>query len=281
MFIVRGGGASMLILSPGSKIELGLRSSRTEFRIRLILDSVNHTLSCERLGRPSFFERNWSARRPLALQSEGDIIIQRVSVFISGIESNQSDSTSQGRVLVLNRSYFPIHITSVKRAVNLLCLDIAMGVDATYQTYSWVDLVKSPISPEKVEAFHFVQTINRVVPVPKVLVLQTFDRRPPQMIRFSRGQVFLRDQHTCQYCGKNLSKQRLNIDHVIPRTQGGKTTWENVVTSCHPCNRKKGGRTPTQAGMDLLNKPFKPTISPALRLLKKLNPSWSPFLIAS
>jgi 5-methylcytosine-specific restriction endonuclease McrA len=180
--------------------------------------------------------------------------------------------------LVLNRSFVPIHITGLKRAVNLLCLDVAHGVDDEYQTYAWEDLIEGLIPDEKKLHFYSVPTILREILVPKVLMLQEFDRRPPQSIKFSRNQIFLRDKNTCQYCGKSFPKQRLNLDHVLPRTQGGKTSWENVVASCHHCNRRKGGRTPTQAGMHLLAQPHRPRISPMLNILSAANPSWELFL---
>lgn len=180
---------------------------------------------------------------------------------------------------MLNRCYLPVHITSVKRAINLLCLDIAHGIDAEYQTYTWDSLFSNPPSDDEIkrDSFYFVRTVHQVVPVPKVVILRGYDKRPPHSVRFSRTQVFLRDSHTCQYCGEALPKPRLNIDHVVPRIQGGKTTWENVVTSCHHCNRVKGGRTPQQAGMRLLSLPRKPRESPQLSLLKKIHTSWLPF----
>ncbi len=186
---------------------------------------------------------------------------------------------TQERVLVLNRSFVPVHITSLKRAVSLLCLDIAQGVDDEYQTYSWEDLVEGMVPDEKRNHFHLVKTVIQDIPVPKVLVLQDFDRRPPHNVKFSRSQIFLRDNHTCQYCAKTMSKQKLNIDHVIPRVQGGKTTWENVVASCHGCNRRKGGRTPQQAGMKLLTQPARPRVSPMLHMLTRINPSWEAFML--
>jgi 5-methylcytosine-specific restriction endonuclease McrA len=162
--------------------------------------------------------------------------------------------------------------------VTLLCLDIAHGVDDEYQTYAWEDLLEGLVPEEKREHFYPLQTVVTEVPVPKVLMLRDFDRRPPQSVKFSRGQIFLRDRNTCQYCAKQLPRQKLNLDHVLPRTQGGKTTWENVVTSCHPCNRRKGGRTPIQAGMKLLSQPYRPKISPILHALTQVNPSWEIFL---
>jgi hypothetical protein len=180
--------------------------------------------------------------------------------------------------LVLNRHYLPIHITSVKRAVSLLCLEVATGLDGEYQTYSWDDLLESFPDENKTDHFYYLKGVQGPIPIPKVLLLHGFDKRPPQTVKFSRGQVFLRDRFTCQYCSKTLPKQRLNIDHVVPRTQGGKTTWENVVTSCHYCNRKKGGRTPIQANMKLLTVPYKPSIAPVLTVLHEQNPTWSAFL---
>lgn len=200
----------------------------------------------------------------------------RISAFETSVAI--SLSVAQERVLVLNRSFVPIHITNVKRAVNLLCLDIAHGVDDEYQTYAWEDLVEGLVPDEKRDHFYSLRTIVHDVPVPKVLMLRDFDRRPPQSVKFSRGQIFLRDRNTCQYCAKQLPRQKLNLDHVVPRTQGGRTTWENVVASCHYCNRRKGGRTPLQAGMKLLNAPYRPKISPILNALTQINPSWETFL---
>jgi len=184
------------------------------------------------------------------------------------------------RVLVLNRCYLPIHITTIKRAISLLYMDIAVGVDHEYQTYSWDQLLDDTLPSEKASHFYYLRTVTRDVPVPKVVVLNDFDKRPPQSVKFSRGQVFIRDRYTCQYCSKDLPKQKLNIDHVVPRMAGGKTVWENVVTSCHPCNRRKGGRTPQQAGMALLSNPQRPNVSPLLTVLKNSNSVWQPFLIA-
>lgn len=158
-------------------------------------------------------------------------------------------------------------------------MDAAVGVDDEYQTYGWEDLLSTSSDDLKETHFYWLHTVSKIVPIPKVLILQDYDKRPPQTVRFSRNQVFLRDNHTCQYCAKTLPKLRLNLDHVVPRIQGGKTTWENVVTSCHPCNRRKGGRTPLQAGMRLLTHPHRPGISPMLMMMKQMNPAWSSFIL--
>ncbi|WP_394835837.1 HNH endonuclease [Pendulispora rubella] len=81
-------------------------------------------------------------------------------------------------------------------------------------------------------------------------------------VRFSRVNVFTRDGFRCQYCGTRKAMNALNYDHVVPRVRGGKTVWENIVTSCYACNDRKGGRLPEEAGMTLLRKPFKPASLP-------------------
>ena len=200
----------------------------------------------------------------------------RVLDFNTIFDTNQQVLSQ--RVLVLNRCFLPIHITTVRRAVSLLCLEDAVGIDTEYQTYAWDELM----APERAKAnpneFYCVRSVSLEVSIPKVLILKDFDKRPPQFVRFSRAHIFMRDDHTCQYCSNTLPKQKLNIDHVIPRVQKGKTSWENVVTSCHGCNRKKGGRTPRQAGMKLLKNPLKPKVSPLLLALRQRIESWDPFL---
>jgi 5-methylcytosine-specific restriction endonuclease McrA len=96
-------------------------------------------------------------------------------------------------------------------------------------------------------------------------------------VRFSRVNVFTRDWFRCQYCGARGEMDELNYDHVVPRVRGGKTTWENIVTSCYDCNARKGSRTLDEAGMKLLRKPFKPTSlphAPILRSERNVHPSW-------
>jgi 5-methylcytosine-specific restriction endonuclease McrA len=96
-------------------------------------------------------------------------------------------------------------------------------------------------------------------------------------VRFSRVSIFTRDGFRCQYCGERKKTEALNYDHVVPRVRGGKTVWENIVTSCYVCNARKGSRTPDEAGMRLLRKPFKPTslpLVPVIRSGKDVPSSW-------
>jgi len=178
-------------------------------------------------------------------------------------------------VLVLNRNYQPVNVTSVKRALVMLYMGVAHALDGEYQLFdfqSWADL--------SAELEHSVGTVNRRIRVPRIVVLQVYDRVPVGRIRFSRHNIFARDDHTCQYCGKTLARRLLNLDHVVPRSRGGRTNWLNIVTSCIRCNFKKGGRTPDEANMRLLRQPRQPRWSelvhpPRLRARYR---EWLPFL---
>lgn len=116
---------------------------------------------------------------------------------------------------------------------------------------------------------------------PAVVRLKKGSVSTKQSIRFSRVNVFTRDKFRCQYCGQRKTAKELNYDHVIPRVQGGKTVWENIVTSCYACNDRKGSRTPEQAGMKLLRQPHKPASLPVtspIRLEESTLPDvWQPY----
>jgi 5-methylcytosine-specific restriction endonuclease McrA len=103
-------------------------------------------------------------------------------------------------------------------------------------------------------------------------------------VRFSRVNIFTRDGFRCQYCGEKKEMDELNYDHVVPRVRGGKTVWENIVTSCYACNDRKGSRTPSEAGMTLLRKPFTPTslpLAPAIRPGKDVPSAWRNYCVFS
>lgn len=183
-------------------------------------------------------------------------------------------------MLVLNRGYMPVHITSVRRAVTLIYLEIAKGVDQSYQTFGWRDLeeLAQMSGCELGDDFHYLKRVNGRLPVPRVIVLGDYDKIPQRTVRFSRAHVFLRDQYQCQYCRKEFPKSKLNLDHVMPRSRGGKTSWENLVTSCHVCNRRKADRTPNEANMPLAKVPRRPSGTLGLLNLTKVHESWQPFL---
>jgi len=180
------------------------------------------------------------------------------------------------KVLVLNRSYLPVHVTVVRRALSLLYQGIAQAVDDELRTFdfaSWADLAADEDS---------IGTVDKAIRVPRVILLQYYDRVPRRYVRFSRFNIYARDQNRCQYCGRQFPRAELNLDHVVPRMKGGTSVWENVVCSCHRCNRIKGGRTPLEAGMRLVRQPRRPQWTPfmteafSLRRYKE----WLPFLSA-
>jgi 5-methylcytosine-specific restriction endonuclease McrA len=149
--------------------------------------------------------------------------------------------------LVLNASFEPLHIVSWQRALQLL-----------FQ--GKVEVIE--------ESDREVRTVRFTIKVPAVLRLLHYVplARKKEIVRFSRMNIFLRDQYSCQYCGENFQKGNLTLDHVIPIVQGGKKSWENIVTACKPCNQQKGGRTPAQAGMQLIRKPKQPIWLPTASL---------------
>lgn len=179
-------------------------------------------------------------------------------------------------VLVLNRSFFPVHVTSVRRAFCLLYSGIAKAINSQYEQFdfqSWSEL--SVHAHEET-----VGLVGRMIRVPRVVVLTAYDRVPRRNVRFSRRNIFLRDRNTCQYCGKSFSTSDLNLDHVIPRSRGGRTSWENIVCSCIRCNKRKGGNLPKAVGMRLVVRPAKPRWSPRFAFTPRGNVhrEWLPFL---
>lgn len=179
-------------------------------------------------------------------------------------------------VLVLNRHYQPLHVTSARRAFTLLYLGVARVIEPDYRTFdfeSWAALGSAA-------GDDVVLTIGRAIKVPRVIMLQIYDRLPRTKVRFSRLNIYVRDQNTCQYCGRRLPRTSLNLDHVVPRAQGGRTNWENVVCCCIECNLRKGCRTPTQAGMTLLQSPERPRWTPGFRAPggRVAHREWLPFL---
>lgn len=180
------------------------------------------------------------------------------------------------RVLVLNRSYMPIHVTSARRAFSMIYQQIARALNEQYQTFDFDQWRRLPAD----DVLAAVGTTSGRIRVPRVIVLLTFDRIPKRHVRYSRVNVFTRDKYTCQYCGVRPSRSELNLDHVVPRSLGGRTSWDNVVCSCVDCNRRKGGRTPQQARLRLRRRPDRPRWTPlmSLAISSARYEEWRPFL---
>jgi 5-methylcytosine-specific restriction endonuclease McrA len=189
-------------------------------------------------------------------------------------------------VLVLNKLFMAIHIISVRRAFCLLAKDLAEVVsleDGQYATYdfeTWREVSEYRLQNFRKEDDDWVRTASTAIQVPRIIRLTGYDRLPKQTVKFNRRNIFARDNNQCQYCGKKYPTSELSLDHVVPRSQGGQTTWENIVCSCVGCNVKKGGRTPREASMALIRKPEKPKRSPLLnlKLTNSKYQSWKSFL---
>ncbi len=179
-------------------------------------------------------------------------------------------------VLVLNKSFMPVHVTTVRRALTLLYQGVAKAVNEQYEVFNFDDW--SQLKP--LEGQPSIGLVGGSIRVPRVILLTTYNRLPKRHVRFSRLNIFLRDKNTCQYCGQTLPRKELNIDHVIPRSRGGTSVWDNVVCSCFECNRRKGGRTPEEARMRLIRKPARPRWTPSFGF--RFDPhnyrEWVPFL---
>jgi 5-methylcytosine-specific restriction endonuclease McrA len=137
--------------------------------------------------------------------------------------------------LVLNQNYEPLNVCNARRAWVL------------------VDGGKAEVLEHGGSPIH---TPSRVLPRPSVIRLIYMIRRPRPRVRLTRREIFLRDHHTCQYCG--IRTRDLTIDHVMPRHRGGRHTWENLVTACKACNHRKGGKTLEEARFRLSRPPFEP-----------------------
>ena len=161
-------------------------------------------------------------------------------------------------VLVLNRSWLAIHVCDVKRALTLLALDLARVVTEEYETHdfqSWREL--SQYARENT-----LNTPRFKLLIPEVIVLTRYNSVPPRRVKFSRRNIFERDRYTCQYCDRSPVRSELSVDHVVPKSRGGSTTWTNVVLACTECNARKRDRLPADAGMHLQRPPREPAWRP-------------------
>lgn len=189
------------------------------------------------------------------------------------------------KVLVLNRAFVAVRVISARRAFVLLAREAAevIHVDGgSFQNYdfeTWTELSVLQKEFER-ERHDWVRTVRLEIAVPRIVRLLGYDRLPSQLVKLNRRNLFARDRNQCQYCGHHFPTSELSIDHVVPRTQGGGDSWENLVCACVKCNAKKGGRTPSQARMALIRQPVRPKRNPlvSLRLGSEKYASWKAFL---
>ncbi|MCH8332940.1 HNH endonuclease [Candidatus Sumerlaeota bacterium] len=184
---------------------------------------------------------------------------------VGKVKSGRSDLSNR-LVLVLNKHWLAVHICTVRRAVSLLYQDLARVVTEDYQTFdfeSWIERDTSNGASSRL----FIGTPSFRLILPHVIVLQRYQRSPPRAVRFNRRNIYLRDRYQCQYCGQTPGRADLTIDHVIPRSRGGRSVWQNVAVACTVCNTKKGNRLPAECGMVPRVTPKRPSWMTTLRVI--------------
>ena len=206
-----------------------------------------------------------------------------------GVDANASNQMMNdglgAKVLVLNRHYMATRVISAKRAFILLAREAAEVIhadDGSYANYdftTWAELseLRKQYEPDMHD---WVRTVRFDIAVPRIIRLITCDKLPAQRVKLNRRNLFARDHNQCQYCGSRFPTSELSIDHVLPRSQNGPDTWENLVCACVKCNSRKGGRTPEQAHMSLIRKPVQPKRNPliSVKLSSDKYASWKAFL---
>ena len=180
------------------------------------------------------------------------------------------------RSLVLNKSWVAIATTTVRNALSLVYSGAAQVITPeTYETHgfeSWASMSVREGDP-------CVRTISLHIPVPEVILLTRYNGVPSLEMTFTRRNLYRRDGNTCQYCGAKPGTSELTIDHVLPRSRGGLSTWENCVLACVRCNRVKANRLPKEAGLRLATEPVSPRWTPALEVpVGRVRSSWERFV---
>lgn len=178
------------------------------------------------------------------------------------------ENVLNSQVLVLNKNYQPITTTNVITAISKLWAErveaISVEEDGTYMNHtfsSWAEIseLRSMFDDEfNNEGIDWIHSPSLKIMVPRVIRLLTYDKLPKHDVRLTRKSLYKRDKYVCQYCGHKFSTEELTIEHIVPRSKGGRNTWENLVAACIPCNRKKGNKDLEHSGMKLIKKPKKP-----------------------
>lgn len=181
--------------------------------------------------------------------------------------------------LVLNKHWIPVHVITWKKGMSLIYKDDAHSLDRDYIAYSFQDWLE--FSKQNHAHYAVVHTPSVAIAIPEIIVLKKYDKLPERDVKFSRENILNRDKNKCQYCGKICTQKELTIDHIIPRSQGGRNTWQNLVACCKPCNAFKANRRPEEIGLRLIHKPVKPKwINPITHTKGKANlcVSWRKFM---
>jgi|MDTD01.2.fsa_nt_gb 5-methylcytosine-specific restriction endonuclease McrA len=229
-------------------------------------------------------------KKPKHPKPNGDSLSEGVGADAEMLGVDPSGGVTSGlgldaKVLVLNKLYMAIRVIPARRAFSLLACDLAEVIhidDGAYLNYdfeSWTEVSQAAAQHDR-EHHDWVRTVRYDIAVPRIIRLLGYDRLPAQCVKLNRRNLFARDRNHCQYCGSHFPTSELSIDHVIPKSQGGRDTWENLVCACIRCNAKKGGRTPKQAHMKLITVPKQPRRNPliSMRMGHERYSSWKQFL---
>jgi 5-methylcytosine-specific restriction endonuclease McrA len=166
----------------------------------------------------------------------------------------------QEPVLVLNATFEPINVTAVRRALVLMLKGVAQAEEHNHAE---------------------VHSASAALRVPSVIRLLSYRHIPQQTRALSRKNILLRDRNTCQFCGGTFSAAELTLDHVVPRSRGGRSSWENLVACCYRCNNRKGSRTPEEVGLRLVRRPRPFTLHTSrqlMRLMGRQDEKWRKYL---
>lgn len=194
-------------------------------------------------------------------------------------------SVLTSNVLVLNKHYAAVRITTVRRAMCMLFKNLAEIISvendqyASYNFETWREISELRARYER-DHHEWLRCVRFDLAVPRIVRLLFYDRLPQTPVKFTRRNLYARDRGRCQYCGRRFPTSELSLDHVVPRSRGGEATWTNIVCCCVACNVRKGGRLPREAGMHLIAQPIKPKRSPVvtLQLNSRRYASWKQFL---
>ena len=183
-----------------------------------------------------------------------------VATSKSQIPAAKRPSLMQAPVLVLNATFEPINVTAVRRALVLMLKGVAQAEETNHTE---------------------VHSTSKAIQVPSVIRLLTYRHIPQQSRALSRKNILLRDRNTCQFCGSAFPAAELTLDHVMPRSRGGRSSWENLVACCYSCNNNKGDRTPEEAGLKLQRRPRPFTLHTSrqlMRLIGHRDEKWRKYL---
>ncbi len=178
-------------------------------------------------------------------------------------------------VLVLNKIWLPIRVIPAYRALVLIFANKASAVDPNYFTYNWEEWLKQLI----LKTDSVIVSSHQDIKVPEIIVLSMYDKIFKKNVKLTKRNLYIRDGYKCQYTGERMKESEADIDHIIPRSMGGRNSWNNMVVCSKEVNRRKADRTPEQAGLKLIKKPTKPhpdkmLIDPKINIPE----SWSKFI---